>query len=87
MSAHDLKSWTATARLLLGDAPLNPLSEPGGSSRVARIIGLDPLRREAVMCLPPPIILFQNKQLKVLLNACNNDEKLLLSQGQKINQC
>lgn len=60
IKAHDLWSWTATARRLLGEAPFDAPGIASGTSRLARIIGLEPLLREA-MWRPPPIILRWNK--------------------------
>lgn len=61
ISAHDLWSCTATALRLRGETPFKAPGDAG----ISRPVDIEALRREAIICLPPPIILFRNKQLKL----------------------
>lgn len=61
ISAHDLWSATATARLRRGEGTIAPDFCVESETSSPRIMGLDPLLLDAI-CLPPPIILLQKIQ-------------------------
>lgn len=71
INAHDLWSWTAHARRRRGGIPFAGPIDASDVSKFTRIIGLEPLLRDAIW-RPPPIILKKNQMRKSIFSADSN---------------